>query len=367
MGQGGADRVTLTLLQHLDRGHFEIALVLMRQEGEFLSDIPDDVIILALNSPTMWTAWPAATQLLRRHRPDIVFSTSSGMNVLVSLAHWLAGQRCRLVLSERNILKTGGSSIKRRLLTFLKCRLYRRADMITAVSDCVKQDLVAGLKLPRHDIFVVYNPSLEPSLAEKARESLNHAWLSNAQVPVILSAGRLVAQKDFATLLQAFQIVRQQREARLIILGEGPLRDELQALAESLGVAADFQLPGFDKNPFRYMARATLFVQSSRNEGLPNALIQAMACGAAVISTDCRCGPNEIIARPGQDGLLVPVGDAPSLAEKMTFLLDHPNERRKMAEAGRISVQRFAVGSVVERYEAALTGELARFQGEQAQ
>src|SRR5690606_12307266 len=166
-------------------------------------------------------------------------------------------------------------------------------------------ELSKVLDLPRNRIRVVYNPVFTEMLLQKAKEPIDHPWLQPGQPPVILGVGRLAWEKDFPTLIKAFAKVKAQMNCRLIILGEGNLRKELEFLIESLGLEESVQLPGFVENPFAWMSRASLFVLSSVSEGLPNALIQAMACGTPVVSTNCPSGPNEIM-EGGKWGALVP-------------------------------------------------------------
>lgn len=352
LGQGGADRVTLTLLQSLDRTLFDLSLALMRREGEWIDEVPGDVSVFSLNASTSWTAWLPLIGLLRRERPDILFSTSSGSNVVAVLAHLLAGGRGRLILSERNVLLHGRIGLKRRFVFLLKRLLYRQADHITAVSQGVKDDLVRQLKLAPDSISVVYNPIVSERMVTEAAEVVEHPWFDGRTL-VILGAGRLVMEKDFETLIRAFALVRSEVEAKLVILGEGPLRNELELLAEELGVGEDVWFGGFVKNPFKYMARCTVFVLSSRFEGLPGVLVQAMACGAAVISTNCPAGPSEII-RQGEDGFLVPMGDVAVLAERIKYLLANVEVREVMAGRARESALQFRVEPVLDNYTVAL-------------
>lgn len=353
MGQGGADRVTLILLQKLDRRLFDLSLVLVRAEGEFLSDIPNDVQVYSLNASSLWTTWLPLTRLLHAEKPDILFSTCSGANIPAVIAHRLAHQTGRLVLSERGVLlRRGRLSWKRILAILLKKVLYGRADRITAVSQGVKDDLVTRLHIPPELISVVYNPIVTDSMQHMAAESVKHPWF-HEEVPIILSVGRLVVEKDFPTLINAFAEVHAERYVRLVILGDGPLKSDLLKLVRLRGLENDVWFAGFDKNPFKYMARCTVFVLSSRDEGLPGVLIQAMACGAPVISTDCHAGPSEIIEH-GVDGLLVPVGDVAALAEKIRYLLDHADVRQRLGDAARRSAQRFNLDNVMNNYVAAL-------------
>lgn len=357
LGQGGADRVSLTLLQQLSRERFDLSLVLVKKDGVLLEDLPPDVGVYTLDASNVLTAWWPLSRLLKLHQPDVLFSTSSGTNVTAVWARQLARYAGRVLLSERNVLFHGQKTWKRRLMTTFKRLTYERADLVTAVSQGVKDDLIAELHLPPDKIQVVYNPILTSDLPALADESVDHPWFAES-TPIILGVGRLVPEKDFATLLRAFALVRAQRPCRLLILGEGNGRTELLQLAQTLGVTPDVDLPGFDKNPFKYMARCTMFVLSSRFEGLPGVLIQAMACGAPVIATDCPSGPSEIITVDGQDGFLTPVGDAQAMVEKILFLLDNPEKREVMGRHGRESAERFRAETVMARYVAAIEGTI---------
>lgn len=353
LGQGGADRVTITLAKELDRKLFDITLVLMRAEGEFLEDAQPDVKIISLNARNLWTAWLPLSRVLHRHPPDILLSTCGGASLPATVAWLLTGRQSRLVLSERNVLFRGERSLKRLLLALSKGILFRFADEIISVSDGVAQDLRGMLRLQPGRISIVYNPVVSEELEQLAKEPVNHPWFRD-EVPILLAVGRLVPQKDFETLLDAFSLIRSRTTARLVILGEGFLETRLRRKAAELGIADKVWFAGFDKNPFKYMSKCMVYVLSSRSEGLPGSLIQAMACGAPVVATDCHAGPAEIIQN-GRTGYLVPVGDAEKLADRIIFLLDNPSQREELARAGQRSVERFRVASSVEAYTRALT------------
>jgi glycosyltransferase involved in cell wall biosynthesis len=355
MGQGGADRVTLILLQKLDRQLFDLSLILIKEQGEFLSDVPADVKVYLLNATNVLSAWLPLIKLLRREKPAILFSTSGGTNVSAVIAYILSGQRCRLILSERNILFHGGRSRKRRFLVFLKRLFYHRADQIISLSHGVKNDLVQELQLPPEMISVVHSPIDIASIRQQETEAVEHPWFRE-DMPIVLGVGRFVVEKDFPTLINAFANLRSQRAARLVILGEGGLRASLIALVKQLKLENDVWFAGFDKNPFKYMAKCTLFVVSSRHEGLCTVLIQAMACGAPVITTNYEVGALEIV-EPDKDGLVIPVGDVKALTEKMGYLLDHPIVRQQLGEQARLSAQRFGADLLVDKHVAAMLGE----------
>jgi glycosyltransferase involved in cell wall biosynthesis len=198
--------------------------------------------------------------------------------------------------------------------------------------------LQARLGLPAQRIATVYNPIVSPKLVDLADAPLDHPWLAPGAPPVVLGVGRLARQKDFATLIRAFKAVRSLRPARLIILGEGQERAKLEALITAERLAGDVSLQGFEPNPFRYMRRAAVLALSSVHEGLPGVLIQAMACGTPVVSTDCPSGPAEIL-EDGRWGRLVPVGDADAMAAGIAAALDDPAPPDVAARAAAFSVE----------------------------
>jgi len=285
-----------------------------------------------------------------------VFSAGAS-NILVSAAHLLARSRARLVLSERSALHRADRSRARIAAELPAKRLtYRRADVIAAVSEGVARDLADVLGLSPARIRVVGNPIVDDDLAVLAAAPVAHPWLApRAAEPAIVACGRLVEIKDYPTLLDAFSRIRAARPAKLLVLGDGPLRGELRARAGRLGLGDHVDFLGFDKNPFPYLARARLLLHASRAEGLPGVLIQAMACGTPVVATDCDFGPREVIAAPGRDGFLVPVGDAAALADRALRLLADDRLRDAVAAEGRRSAQRFGTRAAMERYEAAFS------------
>jgi len=354
---GGSDRVTSTLLRHLDRSRFRVSLALVRAEGPFLDEVPGDVDVHVLDAPRLALSVPRLVRVLRKVQPDVLFCTCSASNIIATVAHRLARCRARLILSERSTLYRGRSRLhpKQALEVALKKVVYPRADLVTAVSQGVADQVAGAVRLAPGRLVVVYNPMVEDDLAERATEAVTHPWFAD-DVPIVVACGRMVPQKDYPTLLAAFAEIRRRRPARLWVLGEGPLRAELEARARALGLGDDVCFAGFDKNPFKYMARAQLLLQASSTEGLPGSLIQAMACGTPVVSTDCDFGPREVIASPGEDGFLVPVGDSRALAERALTLLGDPARRAAMAAAAKRSVSRFTVAASMARYEAAIDG-----------
>jgi glycosyltransferase involved in cell wall biosynthesis len=171
---------------------------------------------------------------------------------------------------------------------------------------------------------------LTQKIRGKSLEAINHPWFQKEDsTPIILGVGRLVPQKDFSTLIKAFSRVRRSRPAHLVIIGEGRQRSEFTTLAQSLGIEKDIWMPGFFDNPYAFMSKASMLVLSSIYEGLPNVLIEALACGCPIVSTDCPSGPSEILEK-GKFGTLVPMGDIHALAQAIHHTLNNPPNRNDL-------------------------------------
>lgn len=355
LDDGGADRVTVTLLRYLDRARFAPSLALASRRGVLLPEVPSDVPVLDLGAPRLALAALPLARVIRATQPDVIFSTSSSSNTIAVAARTLSRSSARLVLSERSALVRRDVGRARRYLELpLKRVAYRRADLVTAVSEGVARDLVTTLGLPSARVQTVWNPIVTEDVTRRAEERIDHPFFGNGR-PVLLACGRLIADKDYPTLLHAFARVVAARPARLVILGEGPLRAELEAQARALRIAADVSFVGFDPNPLKYMARAYLLLQTSRREGLPGTLIQSMAVGTPVIATDCEHGVREVVS-DGQDGWIVPIGDAAALARRTIELLDDPSRRDSFAMHATRTASRFSMHESLARYERAIVG-----------
>lgn len=316
---GGAERAMLNLAHGLaGRGH-QVDLVLARAHGPYLGTVSDRVRLVDLKAPRVLASLPGLTRYLRRERPRAILSALDYANIVSLWARRLSGVSCRMVVNEQNTMShAAGQSTRRRqrLVPHLVRRFYPWADCVVGNSRGVVADLRRVTGMPVERIHMLHNPVVLPGLSARAAEALAHPWFAAGQPPVVLAVGRLTAQKDFPTLLRAFAAARQQREARLVILGEGPDRPMLEGMVKRLGLVDDVALPGFVHNPYAFMSRAALYVLSSRWEGLPTVLIEALFCRLPVIATDCPSGPREILAG-GHYGRLVPVADTTAVAEAL--------------------------------------------------
>jgi glycosyltransferase involved in cell wall biosynthesis len=351
LADGGAERSTLNVAIGLaDRGH-AVDLVLARAEGKFLSHVPPSVRVIDLGAKSTLLSVPQLARYLRRERPVALFSALEHVNVAALLARKFTRAPLRSVISLRNqlSLELGAGHAKRgQLIGRLARRLYPGADAIVSVSNGVADDAATFLGLPRLRIQTIYNPVINADLRRRRELPPQHPWLLEKSIPVVITVGRLNSQKDHATLLRAFAQTTEAAGARLVVFGEGDLRADLTALRDDLGMRERVDFPGFCDNPYAEMRACDLFVLSSRFEGLPGVLIQALACGAQVVSTDCPSGPHEIL-QGGRLGPLVPVGDVGALARAIGGSLAQPR-----GAASEQDLAPFTEERVLGQYESVL-------------
>lgn len=309
----------------LDEG-YDVDVVTGTGQGPLEAVLPTGAKLVDLKCPRSLAIVPPLVRYLRRERPHALYATVSHMNVLSVVAKGLSGVNTKLILRESNSpLTERKSSLTRKVVHRLAPYLYPRADAIISVSEGVADELYQMAPKLRGKTFVCPQPVISDDVLTLAEEPCTHEWFAAGGPPVILGVGRLEPQKDFPTLLRAFAEVRKMKAARLVILGEGGERTRLEQLSRELGIEDHISMPGFVMNPFPYMKRARVFALSSRFEGMPNVLLQAMAMGTQVVSTDCKSGPREIL-QEGRIGGLVPVGDPRALAEAILERIDNEIE-----------------------------------------
>jgi glycosyltransferase involved in cell wall biosynthesis len=330
---GGAEKVVVNLLKGLaERNEFDLDLVLATREGPYLDSVPQGVRIVDLNTGRAIKATLPLINYLKENRPWALIGNMGHVNVVASIARELSGIKTKLLLVEHNNLTAFQSNLKRAKLVELFMKwLYPRADSVAGVSVGVARDLEQQLKLKKETVKVLNNPVVNEDLLSQSQASIDHPWFAADMPPVFLAVGRLNQQKDFPNLLAAFAQVRKQQPARLIILGEGEERSALESIIQDLGIGEDVLLPGFVKNPYAYMKHASCLVLSSKDEGLPTVLIEAMACGCPVVATNCPSGPDEILDH-GAYGLLVPVKNSQALGNAMLETLKHPPQQEVLIQ-----------------------------------
>ena len=324
---GGAERMMVQVARGLAAAGIELDIVLIRAQGPLLNEIPASARVIDLGASRMRKAIWRLAKYLRRERPRALLSRIIHANLGAVLARELSRVPTRVVLTEASNFSAGvAAGFVTPHLAIASRWLYPRADELVAVSAGVARDLERSLKLPAGRVRVIYNPVVDERMAGRAA---NRPIILGCSIAACRRSCRWVDWDPKRTRPRCWRhlrVVRRTRPARLVIFGEGSQRGELEALRRQLGLEADVALPGLTVNPYSAMSRAALFVLSSRFEGLPNALIEALACGCPVVSTDCPSGPDEILADPAH-GLLVPPGDPPALARAMLEALDRRWDR----------------------------------------
>lgn len=358
---GGAQRRSLLLARGFVKHGCKVDVVVVRSEGSFRSAVMPGEKLFALephmaylpiirNIKGFWVLSGvfALARYLVAERPDILLSTSTPANLAALWGQMLSRTHIPIVITANLNLTEATArwgTFVAKLLRRLISRVYRNAQAVITISRGVTEDLLAVTEIPEERVFQIYNPLDIEFVSRQSRETVDHPWLCAGAPPVVLAVGKLKQQKDYPTLIRAFARVRASHKSRLVILGEGEERDQIEQLVKDLGIEADVYMPGFVENPFAWMFRASVFVLSSAWEGLSNVLLEALACGCTVVSTDCPSGPREILA-DGKFGYLVPVRDDERLANAIVAALSAPPQReRSIARAAE-----FGFDATVERY-----------------
>jgi glycosyltransferase involved in cell wall biosynthesis len=346
MDGGGAERVVLNLLKGMLNKDLLLDLVVADALGPYLQHIPKQVRVINLGVGRVLKAIIPLSEYLKKNRPSALISHLNHANIVAVLANKLSRIKTSVILVEHDTLSSGKSDlIRAKFLPSLMKFIYPYADEIVGVSEAVSRDLEIQLKLSQGRVKTIYNPVVNLELMSQAKEPLDHPWFAENSPPVFLAIGRLTEKKDFFTLIKAFAQLREKIPARMIILGEGELRNELETLISKLNISHDILMPGFVENPYSYMSRAKVFVLSSLWEGLPTVLIEAMACGCQVVSTDCPSGPKEILDG-GKYGALVPMLDISIMCKAMLEALNIITDKEILVERAMY----FSVENSVNKY-----------------
>lgn len=357
LGGGGAERVTVTLANGLAERGLSVDLVLVSAKGPHLVNVSPKVRIVDLNAGRVLLSLLPLVGYLRRTHPKAMLSALGHANIIAVIARKLAMIDFTLLVAEHTNVAASRSETRllmSKVVYSLRGWAYLRADKVLAVSRGVANDLITLYSLPPDHVITVYNPVITSELMVRSKESLDCAWFREGESPVILSVGRMIPAKDYSTLIRAFAKVREYVECRLVILGDGELRQDIEGLISDLELNEYVMLPGFVENPYAWMSRSSLFVLSSYREGLPTVLIEAMACGSPVISTDCPSGPSEIL-EGGKWGELVAIGDVSGLAKKMLEVL---NSSTKINVSPRLEA--FTADTIIEEYKKVLLPKLEK-------
>lgn len=348
---GGAERTIINLINNLNREKYEVVLVLgSNKNNDYIDLVNNRTDIKMLNCSKLRYCIVKLANLIRKENPDLLFSTINSNNLALLLAKIISFKKVPIIIREaNNRTQSGTVTILNKVLTRI---LYNNiANKIVSLSKGVKRDLVDNFNIKKNKISVIYNPVEVDSIKKLAERSMKSKLMeSETKEKVIISVGRLVEQKDFKTLLQAYSIVSKEVKSRLVILGKGPEEERLKELSKRLGISNKVSFLGFKKNPYKYIKKADLFVLSSKWEGFGHVIVESMVVGTPVISTNCKSGPKEIIG-DDQYGLLVTVGVQKEMADKIITMLKSNEMSEKYKVQGRERAKKFDAVKIAKKYE----------------
>ena len=346
---GGAERVFLTLAEGFLNCGVSVDFVVANDTGPLRDQLHPGIRLINLHRTRMLSCFKPLKEYLKEESPDVLITAMAHTSLVTLITKKIFGLSTPVILTEHSTMSLNATQspniIRERLVPVLARWLYPSAEKVVAVSQGVATDLEKILRLPPEKIQVIYNPINLEEITRKSKEDTGHPYFSTNGIPVIVSAGRLNHAKDFPTLIKAFASLREQMEARLIILGEGTERDNLVKLVSDMGLQSSISMPGFQPNPYSYFKNASVFALSSIYEGFSMVIIEALACGTAVVSTNCPSGPSEILNNDCY-GMLVPPGSPLELAEALILQL----QRTPDVEALKKRAQDFSVEKSIENY-----------------
>lgn len=321
---GGAQRVAINLASGLVERGCDVEIIVIREEGALVKSVHPKVDIVSLGAERTALSIPSLSWKMYNDDFDAIISFMGYVNVCAMISQFISFSDHVSILTEHTSVSahSGAQGGRGYVVQYLSEILYPVADAVVGVSEGVKNDLRKEVNLQDSQVCKVYNPVVTNELHRLANVSVDHPWFGNSE-PVILGVGRLIRDKNFELLIRAFQQLNERREARLIILGEGPERSNLEQEVRHQGISDRVDMPGFKRNPYCYMSASDVVVLSSSREGFGNVLVEAMACGTPVVSTDCPSGPSEIL-EGGKWGPLVPVGDVDKLSDAIQSTLEDP-------------------------------------------
>ncbi len=361
LGGGGAERVVVNIIRHLNKERYSFQLVVFDKSGDYLGDLPTYVEVYSLKKKIhktpglQWLIFTELAKVFNKVRPDIVISFMWYPNVISLISRFISKHKPPVLISERYSIKGSSEGRIIEFLRFLSIKMfYSKCNRLIVNSKEMKQQFIEIFNMPSKKVEVIYNPVDREKIFKLSREPLEEEYVSFNKIPVIIGIGRLTPQKGFEYLIKATHILIQKGlNLRLVILGKGHLKQELKCLASKLKLNDRVLFLGFQRNPYKYLASSTVFVLSSLYEGFPNALLEAMALGVPSVATRCPTGPEELIT-DGVDGILVPPRDEKALASAIERLLKDEKLRVQLGANARRKAEAFDVKRIVKEYERVL-------------
>jgi glycosyltransferase involved in cell wall biosynthesis len=348
---GGAERMMVNTASELSRS-VQVSFLSLTGGTELKHELNDDVKLYSFEKKNALSSIPSILNFIKKEKPEVLISTQIHVNLIAVILKIFFGIKTKIVLREAT---SPGSHFRMynnfrfRMVSVAVKWLYPKADAIVAICEAVKTDLVESSGIPASMISVIYNPVINERFSKSLEEEVAHPFFEEG-VPVFISVGRLAPAKNFSLLIQSFSLVLKKKDARLLIIGEGEERKNLEQQVSDLKLSEKISLPGVKVNPYPWMRKSNAYVLTSLYEGLPNALIEAMASGLQLISVDCPGGSREIL-EDGATGRLVNMNDPQALADTMLRVLESSVDKKVMLE----SAKRFEAGEIGKKYLSLIT------------
>ena len=341
---GGAERIVLNLLKHIDRSKFTPVLALVKKEGRYLQDVPKDVELIDLEVKQARYSLFKIAKLIREQKPDIIFTSLSHLNLLIALIRPFFSKKIKFIARESNTVSEQNKRDKYPKINDLLYKLvYNNYDLIVTQAKAMRDDLMQNYNIDKAKMKIIYNPVDIDYIKKRSDEKM--ADLPKGKFN-LLAVGRLSEQKGYDLLLESF--AKLDESFYLTILGEGEKKDELENKIKELDIENRVDLRGFSSNPYAYMKEADLLVLSSRYEGLPNVVLEANSLGVGVVAYDSSGGTGEIV-KDGVNGYLVKPFDTDEFAFKILYVKDHQLDTKVIAN---IIQNSYRIDKIIKEYEA---------------
>jgi glycosyltransferase involved in cell wall biosynthesis len=347
---GGVEKVIVNLVNEFVKKGIAVDLLIADTKKLSTVYISSDVKIIDLKSKRVLFCIPKLIFYLIKTRPYVLFSAMDYVNIIAIISKLISCTSTRIVVSNHAKLEyfiENEKLIKFKILKKLTSYLYARADKVIAVSKGLEIMLIKELNLKSSKVSMIYNPIYSESLLKASREDAHDSCAFTNTTPYIISVGRFALEKDYPTLIYAFNEVRKKRDIKLIILGDGPQWDSIQKLIKILDLKNHICTPGFLINPYPLIRNSACFVLSSVNEGFGNVLVEALTLGTPIVSTNCFSGPSEILEN-GRWGALVPIGDYNRMAKSIIAEIDNKQNRNESLLSSHL--EKFTISLVAEKY-----------------
>ena len=344
LGGGGAERVFLRLAKEFVHLGHSVDIVVKEKAGELLSMVPLGVRVIDLKASRMSASLFPLVNFMKSEKPDLIISGLELPNTIAVLARLISRVKTVLIITFHGVIDPISDNSSKRYIEKIFARyLYPLADHYVAVSQGVAEDVKKHYRLPLEQIKIIYNPVPITDIQAKANEPINHRFFEE-DVPVILGIGRLSPKKDFKTLVDVFSIIRKKQKARLIILGEGELRKNIESQIKDLCLQNDIDLLGFVENPYPYLKKANVFVLTSVSEGFGLVLVEAIAVGCPIVALESDGGISEVLDH-GRYGDILP-------RENLDLLIETINKAflRRRVEIPIDWLERFDQKAIASKY-----------------